>query len=225
MWSSDRTCNLCQTQKDHLEVHHINRNPSDNRYNNLILLCRNCHSQATTKGLGRKISPTLLKRYKRHWQAIVSKRRAGIHTENSELEETFLKAGAERLVTAFQDFMAKRDPYGVLSLFTPPRTESERDWVENYALGGGRPGDFVRLFASKGFGYKVVKYEIKSLRLLHTKRANVTVEEWRTWWDEGRWQPVPRRLRTRLTLVRIGTDWFVDKYSTQARRHKYGALE
>jgi hypothetical protein len=89
------------------------------------------------------------------------------------------------------------------------------------------PGGFVRLFATRGFGYKVLRYDIRSFRLVNPKRAEVAIEEWRTWWDEGKWHPVPSRTNTRLTLVRMGDDWFVDKYripSDPNYGRKYGGL-
>jgi len=229
MWASDRTCNLCQKERYHLEIHHINGNPSDNRYENLILLCRNCHSETTATGLGRRLSPSLLLKYKTFWEDVIRKRRVAFDSGDAKLEETARRIGAERVVRAFENYMMKRDARGVLSLFTPPRTESERDWLENYILGGnlGKPGRFIRLFATRGFGYKVLKYDLKKLRVVSSKKADAAVEEWRTWWDDGAWDAVPRRCKTRLTLVKVGGDWFVDKYREPADphyRHKYGGL-
>jgi HNH endonuclease len=229
MWSSDRTCNLCQKEGYHLEIHHINGNPGDNRYENLILLCRNCHSEATASGLGRKLSPTLLLQYKSFWEGVIQKRRVAFGSGDAKLEEAALRIGTERVARAFENYMVKRDARGVLSMFTPPRTKPERDWLENYILGGnlGRPGRFIRLFATRGFGYKVLKYDLKKLRVVNPKKAEATVEEWRTWWGDGAWDPVPRICNTRLTLVKIGNEWFVDKYrepSASHYRHKYGGL-
>jgi hypothetical protein len=41
---TDDTCALCgQTGKENLTIHHIDGNPSNNVYDNQIVLCRNCH--------------------------------------------------------------------------------------------------------------------------------------------------------------------------------------
>lgn len=229
MFASDMTCNRCMKEHNHLEIHHINGNPRDHRYDNLILLCRNCHSEVTAKGLGRMWSPALLLKYKNYWEEVVRKRRSANDSGDRGLEARLVRNGAEKLATLFENYMLKRDAPGVLSLFTPPSTKAERGWLENYILGGdlGKPGESVRLFATRGFGYKVLKYDIKNLRVVNPKRAEVAIEEWRTWWDDGKWHPVPNRCNTRLTLVKVGNDWFVDKYrdpSAPHYRHKYGAL-
>jgi hypothetical protein len=229
MFASDMTCNLCMKERHHLEIHHINGNPGDNRYRNLVLLCRNCHSDASAKALGRSISPALLLQYKSYWEGVVEKRRTTIDSGNMKLEESAHRIGAERVARAFENYMIKRDALGVLSLFTPPNTAAERDWLENYALGGnlGKPGQFIRLFATRGFGYKVLKYDFKKFRIANPKKADVTVEEWRTWWGDGSWGLVPRRCIKQLTLTRIDNEWFVDKYREPASlhyRHKYGGL-
>ena len=216
-------------ERSHLEIHHIDGNPSQHRYDNLILLCRNCHSRVSAAGLGRRWSPTLLLKYKAYWEGVVKKRRSTTSSGSRELEYALNRSAAEKLAMVFENYMTKRDARGVLSLFTPPKATAEREWLENYILGGdlGRPGGFIRLFATRGFGYKVLKYDIRNLRIIGPKRAEVAVEEWRTWWNDGEWEPVPRRLSTRLTLVKVGGEWFIDSYrepSNPHYRHKYGGL-
>jgi len=230
MWASDRTCNLCQKETRHLEIHHIDGNPGNSSYNNLILLCRNCHSEATVRGLGRKPSGSLLLRYKTFWESVIQKRRSAVSSGDARLEEAVLKVRSERVVKTFENYMIKRDAQGVLSLFTPPKTKAERDWLENYILGGnlGKPGGFVRLFATRGFGYRVLKYDMRKLRIVNPKKTEVIVEEWRTWWNDGAWDPVPIRYITRLVLTKIGNEWFIDKYHQPADanyQHKYGGLD
>lgn len=229
MFASDMTCNACMKERNHVEIHHINEYASDNRYNNLILLCRNCHSRVTARGLGRKWSLPLLSKYKKYWEAVIRRRRKEIDSGERELEDALVRKGAERIAKTFENYMVKRDAEGVLSLFTPPSTKAERQWLETYILGGdlGKPGAFVRLFATRGFGYKVVRYDIRSLRIVNSKKVEVAVEEWRTWWDDGAWDRVPRRCNTRLTLVKIANEWFVNRYrepSDPNYRHKYGGL-
>jgi hypothetical protein len=229
MFASDMTCNVCMKERSHLEIHHIDGNPSQHRYDNLILLCRNCHSRVSATGLGRRWSPALLLRYKNYWEGNVEKRRRTVSSGSKRLEDELIRHGAEKLARVFENYMTKRDARGVLSLFTPPNTKTERAWLENYILAGdiGRPGRFIRLFATRGFGYKVLKYDIRTLRVVGPKRAEVAVEEWRTWWNDGEWEPIPTRLNTRLTLVKVGSEWFVDSYrepSNPHYRHKYGGL-
>jgi 5-methylcytosine-specific restriction endonuclease McrA len=39
-------CPVCHKYTEHLEIHHINQNRNDNRPENLIALCPDCHSKA-----------------------------------------------------------------------------------------------------------------------------------------------------------------------------------
>jgi len=43
---ADNACQLCGTNKRQLHLHHIDKNPSNNSKNNLIVVCAGCHSIA-----------------------------------------------------------------------------------------------------------------------------------------------------------------------------------
>ena len=43
---ADNACQLCGTNKRQLHIHHIDKNPSNNSKNNLIVVCAGCHSIA-----------------------------------------------------------------------------------------------------------------------------------------------------------------------------------
>lgn len=231
LWSSDRTCNLCMHERHHLEIHHINGDPGDNDYSNLIVLCRNCHSEATAAGLGRKISSRLLAKYKSYWEVIVETRRQGA-TTSSRAEPRVRRgpvAAARRIADQFERAMCQRNARAVLALFTPPRKDTERMWLVNYVLGGdlGPARSFIRLFATRGFGYKIVEFDIKAVRVKGPRQVDVHLEEWLTWWGNGGWDAVPRRRRTVLTIVKFGSKWLVERYREPSQpiyRHKYGGL-
>ncbi len=41
-------CPICENQDvDHFEIHHIDENPSNNEFSNLLMLCPTCHSKIT----------------------------------------------------------------------------------------------------------------------------------------------------------------------------------
>ena len=43
-------CPICQNQEiGHFEIHHIDENPSNNKFENLLMLCPICHSKITKK--------------------------------------------------------------------------------------------------------------------------------------------------------------------------------
>ncbi len=47
----DRRCRDCGRSDRPLEVHHVNGDPTDNRIQNTIPLCRDCHHKATFPGI------------------------------------------------------------------------------------------------------------------------------------------------------------------------------
>lgn len=59
------TCCICGAQLVHLQIHHIDKDPSNNDIDNLIVLCLNCHANVHSKSnMGISFSPTLLKKYR-----------------------------------------------------------------------------------------------------------------------------------------------------------------
>jgi len=63
------TCCICHEPRHPVEIHHINENPADNAWDNLALLCRNCHGLVSAKGpLGSGYRPGEVLRYKQLWE-------------------------------------------------------------------------------------------------------------------------------------------------------------
>jgi hypothetical protein len=75
---SDRTCCKCRLSDRPVQIHHINDDPSDNRPNNLAVLCLLCHDQTQINGgFGRKLNAGQVTRYRDDWLALVEARRTG----------------------------------------------------------------------------------------------------------------------------------------------------
>ncbi len=49
MFASDRTCCICRSAGRKTEIHHIDEDPSNNDFNNLAVVCKDCQSDAHTK--------------------------------------------------------------------------------------------------------------------------------------------------------------------------------
>jgi hypothetical protein len=74
MYSSDRLC--CIDKKKGVHIHHVDGNPSNNEFNNLALLCFDCHDEATKTGsLSKKLSPGTIIKYRTYHYEVVSKTR------------------------------------------------------------------------------------------------------------------------------------------------------
>lgn len=61
-----------------VQIHHINDDPSDNRSDNLAVLCVVCHNETQiTGGFGRKLNAGQVTWYRNDWPAFVEARRTG----------------------------------------------------------------------------------------------------------------------------------------------------
>lgn len=69
MAANRHTCCICYEPRHPVEKDHINGDRTDNAWNNLAVLCRNCHGLVTATGnLGSKYTPGEVLRYKQLWE-------------------------------------------------------------------------------------------------------------------------------------------------------------
>ena len=76
MFSADRTCCVCNERGKAVQVHHIDEDPSNNDFENLAVVCLQCHDDTQIKGgFGRKLNAELVVKYRGEWLVRVRKRR------------------------------------------------------------------------------------------------------------------------------------------------------
>ena len=76
MFASDRTCCVCRERGKAMQIHHIDENPSNNKFENLSALCLECHNDTQLKGgFGRKLNSDLVIKYRDEWLQRVQSRR------------------------------------------------------------------------------------------------------------------------------------------------------
>lgn len=76
LYRNDHTCCICNLPRKHVQIHHINGDPSNYSIANLAVVCLDCHSLVTgAQGLGRHYSDGEVRRYKRAWEQVVRYRR------------------------------------------------------------------------------------------------------------------------------------------------------
>ncbi len=76
MFLADRTCCVCNERGKAVQVHHIDEDPSNNDFENLAVVCLQCHDDTQIKGgFGRKLNAELVIKYRSEWLVRVRKRR------------------------------------------------------------------------------------------------------------------------------------------------------
>lgn len=69
MVANHHTCCICEEPRHPVEIHHIDFDPSKNDWNNLAVVCRNCHGLITAKSnLGSNYTPNEVLKYKHEWE-------------------------------------------------------------------------------------------------------------------------------------------------------------
>lgn len=75
-FAADRTCCICNVRGKFVQIHHIDSNPSNNTFENLAVLCLQCHNETQIQGgFGRKLNPLLVRKYKDEWLKNMKSRR------------------------------------------------------------------------------------------------------------------------------------------------------
>lgn len=97
MAANRHTCCVCHEPRNPVEKHHINSDPADNAWNNLAVVCRNCHGLVTATGsLGARYTPGEVLRYKQLWEKRCAESdEIEIESPVEEVHETKLIKGGE----------------------------------------------------------------------------------------------------------------------------------
>lgn len=87
---SDKTCCICNTRGKSVQIHHINEDPSCNDFDNLILVCLQCHDEIhTTRRLGRSYTKESLIKFRDEWYARVKNIRKTVDAAIVESKVSF----------------------------------------------------------------------------------------------------------------------------------------
>lgn len=86
--ANKHTCCICHEPRKHVQLHHIDGDPSNNVPENLAVLCLDCHSRVTgDEGLGRRFTPDEVREYKRRWEARCAESEDDLDRGEEEVEE------------------------------------------------------------------------------------------------------------------------------------------
>ena len=76
LFLADRTCCICHVRGKSIQIHHIDEDPSNNTFENLAVLCHECHNEAHIEGgFAQKLNAQLVTRYCDAWLKDVENRR------------------------------------------------------------------------------------------------------------------------------------------------------
>ncbi len=83
---NDRTCCICRDVRHYpLQLHHINGDPTNHARSNLAVVCANCHAIVSiTGGMGRRYTPSEVRRFKEEWEAEVARGRNGDEDDSED---------------------------------------------------------------------------------------------------------------------------------------------
>lgn len=87
IFKSNRECVICNNHKRGDHIHHIDGDSSNNKFENLVFLCFDCHNEATIKNsLRRKLSPkTIIKYRDLKYKVIATERENSLKVFNSPI--------------------------------------------------------------------------------------------------------------------------------------------
>jgi len=77
LFASDYTCCVCRRERGKtVIIHHIDETPNNNTFENLSVLCLECHNKTQIKGgFGRRLNAPLVIKYRDEWLERVKLRR------------------------------------------------------------------------------------------------------------------------------------------------------
>lgn len=100
LFASDRTCCVCRERGKSLQIHHIDEEPSNNVFENLSVLCLQCHNETQIKGgFDRKLTAPVIIKFRDEWLERVKLRRnlADERAVTRQAGETSLSQETEKL--------------------------------------------------------------------------------------------------------------------------------
>ena len=113
MFASDSTCCVCRIRGKAVQIHHIDENPSNNVFENLSVLCLECHNETQSKGgFGRKLNPNLTVKYRDEWVDRVRSRRniADERAIKMQVGEQSLSQQVEQSIKNLPEDTKPKDP-------------------------------------------------------------------------------------------------------------------
>jgi hypothetical protein len=139
LFESNRICCICTEQGKDVQIHHIDENSANNDYDNLVVICLDCHSKVHQKGgFGRNWTVGQLQQYKIEWIERVENRKreadklaslqsvTGIQNFQSQLDELNYKDINDPILSTYLE--------KILIIHTAQKTIAQMDFDTGYVI-------------------------------------------------------------------------------------------
>ncbi len=114
LFKSDRTCCVCRKANKPVQIHHVDSNKLNNIFENLSVLCLDCHTDTQiTGGFHRKLTPELVILYRNDWLNIVNR------TRLNSMVTLYKESGTNEMATmaSIIDDLKDRKEFELLAMF------------------------------------------------------------------------------------------------------------
>lgn len=123
LFRSDHTCCICRDSTKQVQIHHIDEDPSNNRMENLAVLCFECHTKTQMEGgFVKKLSAEEVILYRDDWYRLVDLRRKSVSglSVPFEPEMLLIPAGDFLMGSASdKDLLALENEFPQRSIYLP----------------------------------------------------------------------------------------------------------
>lgn len=122
LFYSDRTCCVCRSRGKPVQLHHIDGDHSNSIYENLAVLCLDCHNETQLQGgFHRKLDAEQVRLYREDWLEVVSRERAArlskgsVSTDKPDIglittiTEVLREAGEYQLLAIYYDGFGNKE--------------------------------------------------------------------------------------------------------------------
>lgn len=118
LFLADRTCCVCHEEGKPVQIHHIDGNNANSTYQNLAVLCLDCHTATQIQGgFHRKLDAEQVLLYRDDWLSRVARERAMDLTHEPAARETEASDEEITFVTSVADSLRENKQYQALAMY------------------------------------------------------------------------------------------------------------
>lgn len=180
LFASDRTCCVCRTKGKPTQIHHIDENPSNNVFENLAVLCLDCHTLTQIRGgFHNKLDAEQVLLYRDDWLIHVAKARVAdierLPATNANDQTLDLE-----LATSLAEIYREREEYELLAMhYLQFGNEELRDKYIELAIQQGMDDEGIIFFRSEQGRIDLIPLEVKN-------RHFAKLKDQKDWFQLGR---------------------------------------